>query len=100
MKIPRKFKFMGLPWQVEESDNMEPGTYGITKIKEQRIIIKKDLASETKEATFLHELLHIAVYQAGLDKTALLEDQRNEELVVNALSNVLYAMIQEGVISV
>lgn len=100
MQIPKRFKTMGLPFTVEFSDNPDPnrpGILGCTAANQQTIRLRYDMPTETTEQTYLHELLHVAWYQMGLDQALrpiMKEDP--EEIVVNALANGLYALIKGG----
>ena len=95
MKIPSKFKFMGLEFRVvfmNMIDHSNPRVIGRTDINKQVISIQKGMNPQATELTFLHELTHVVFFQMGIDK-ALKMDSEAEEVVVNAFSNGLYSLI-------
>ena len=100
MKIPSKFKFLGLEFKVKLVsiiDQSNLNIVGRTDMNNQIILIKKGMPKQAIELTFLHELTHVLFSQMGIDK-ALKMDSEAEEVVVNAFSNGLYGLIANGTI--
>lgn len=65
MKIPKKLKVGGLVYKIKEVDVVDGSTenWGYCNRKDLIIEIRKDMAKERKEETFLHELLHACDHQ-------------------------------------
>lgn len=93
MKIPKKFEFMGKTYSVAFEDLGELEKWGITDFVACHIRIETRLPQQTKEQTFLHELLHVIIFEMGVDK-ALKLNNIFEEKLVNAISNGLYAALK------
>lgn len=68
--------------------------YGLAQFSEQRIYIDTDLCTsrERVEETFLHELLHVALYNTGIDKLI----GKNEETLVQGVGQALYGIMKDN----
>ena len=65
-------------------------TLGEYDSTEQKIYIQKNLKSREEGNTFLHEVLHAGMEISGLSVDGgPLKNQKQEELTVNALTNLL-----------
>ena len=88
MDIPQTFKAMGLTVKVERPEtiiiNGESYT-GAWDNSELTVEIKRGLPYECAEATFFHEILHIADYNDALN-----EDQTEQ------ISRSLYAIFKDN----
>ena len=70
-------------------DNMGD-TYGQYLSRENKIEIQPDLSNIDEVNTLLHEVLHASVWICSLSQSGQpLEQSKDEELVVNSLSNNL-----------
>ncbi len=102
MRIPKKFKLLGLEYTVEfrEVPNEDtPNAWAVTLHKQQKIIISSKLGKKLQEQTFVHELMHVVYLLMGLDQsTRMTNDQ--EEVVVNCFANGLFAIIESGLFNV
>jgi len=95
MRIPAKFRANGLEWSVIEGEVED--VYAITTFKKQTILIEQSLPQQLKEQTFLHELLHVVIWSAGLDtKGSIFEDTELEERTVNSMANGLYQVLNDN----
>lgn len=67
MTIPQSFTAGGLYWTVQMSDTLmeEHQKYGRTKFKAQVIELDSTISHALQMATFLHELMHVAVWNSG-----------------------------------
>lgn len=85
----------GITYSIEEKDNViidGNSRYAGSCDSENAIIeIKADLTNERKEETFVHELLHAILFEAGYA-------EHDEELVMRA-SKVLYQVLKDNRIS-
>lgn len=63
MKIPKSFNLAGTKWTVQEISNLS--ACGETHVHEALIKIKANMPKQSKEQTFLHELLHAIYYTRG-----------------------------------
>jgi hypothetical protein len=104
MIIPATFECNGLTWRVQFEDISDShGKYGVTVFKIQTILIDTSISQQLKEATFLHELMHVAIWAAGLDQSidAFRDNIVVEEAVVSGMSNVLFGLLKScGIIKV
>ena len=70
-------------------DNMSD-TYGQYLSRENKIEIQPDLSDVDEANTLIHEILHAATWICSLNQVGQpLEQSKDEELVVNSLSNKL-----------
>lgn len=99
MRIPQKFELMGTKWKVQLEDLSEIGKMGRTNFRSQTITIDPNNTKDGLEATYLHEVMHIIVYLMGLDHIMKL-DPEAEEILVNTLSNGIFAAIKAKVLNV
>jgi len=72
-------------------------TLGEYDSTEQKIYIQKNLKSREEGNTFLHEVLHAGMEISGLSVDGgPLKNQKQEELTVNALTNLLTQVIRDN----
>ena len=70
-------------------DNMSD-SYGQYLSRENKIEIQPDLSDVDEVNTLLHEILHASVWVCSLCQSGQpLEERKNEELVINSLTNNL-----------
>lgn len=75
--------------QIKELVDNDPNTYGSCVYHDAHIEIRKGLSRERTEQTFVHELMHATIFEAGY------RGDEYEELV-ERLSVVLHQVIQEN----
>lgn len=96
-KIPKKIKVGGMWWTIERVDEKNPekneNNMGRTLFRQKKILIQKDLHHQQLENTFLHELLHVCMYESRLTWDL---DDKIEESVVSRLGNVLYQVLHDN----
>ena len=72
-----------------QKDNMSDN-YGQYLSRENKIEIQPDLSDIDEANTLLHEILHASVWNCSLTQSGQpLEQSKDEELVINSLSNNL-----------
>ena len=72
-------------------------TLGEYDSTQQKIYIQKNLKSREEGNTFLHEVLHAGMEISGLSADGgPLKNQKQEELTVNALTNLLTQVIRDN----
>ena len=101
MKIPNKFRVMGLDWTVVYDAELEreEEKYGCTNHRTQVVTISSSIPQQLKEQVFMHELLHVLFWSIGLQTSMDCfqgDDGKNEEAVVDALSNGLFSFVKEN----
>lgn len=94
-EIPKKVKVAGLSWDVtfDSAFCNKNGVLGATSMNNQEIILDPNVSPEMIMSTFLHELIHAINFQYGVTKVL---DDKIEEIVTNAISNGLWAAIQDN----
>lgn len=75
--------------QVKELVDNDPNTYGSCVYHDAHIEIRKGLSRERTEQTFVHELLHATIFEAGYR----IEDY---EEMVERVSVILHQVIKEN----
>ena len=75
--------------QVKELVDNDPNTYGSCVYHDAHIEIRKGLSKERAEQTFVHELMHATIFEAGY------RGDEYEELV-ERLSVVLHQVLKEN----
>ena len=75
--------------QIKELVDNDPNTYGSCVYHDAHIEIRKGLSRERAEQTFVHELMHAMIFEAGY------RGDEYEELV-ERLSVVLHQAIKEN----
>lgn len=75
--------------QIKELVDNDPNTYGSCVYHDAHIEIRKGLSRERTEQTFVHELMHATIFEAGY------RGDEYEELV-ERLSVVLHQVIKEN----
>ena len=72
-------------------------TLGEYSLDEKRIYIQKNLKGRDEGNTFLHEVLHAGMEISGLSSEGgPLKNHKQEELTVNALTNLLTQVIRDN----
>ncbi len=86
-----KLKVAGIEYriQIKELVDNDPNTYGSCVYHDAHIEIRKGLSKERTEQTFVHELMHATIFEAGY------RGDEYEELV-ERLSVVLHQVIKEN----
>ncbi len=86
-----KLKVAGIEYkiQIKELVDNDPATYGSCVYHDAHIEIRKGLSRERTEQTFVHELMHATIFEAGY------RGDEYEELV-ERLSVVLHQVIKEN----
>lgn len=74
-----------------DADLIENGLAGVSNGNLQKIAVRSDLPLTAQAETLLHEVIHQALYQAGLDL-----DAKEEEAFVRPLSMLLYGTIRSN----
>lgn len=97
MKIPKTLKIGGHIYKVELSKTRDEkkgdGNWGKTLFSKCKIYVDEHLIQSKQEETFLHELLHVAFDQAGINAEF---DKEKEESLVNRISIALYAILKDN----
>lgn len=98
MKIPKILKCGGLDYEVIESDDISQfgDCIGATLHYSQKIFIKPNQKDDGKEKTFLHEIIHIALYQSGMTLRLERYDKDLVEDIVCSLENTLYQILKDN----
>lgn len=95
MKIPKKLKVGSHTYTIITEKNKgelcEPKYWGKTESRNLKIYLDVNLPTSKQEETLLHEMVHIAFDQAGIDRS-----DAEEEYLVNAISNQLYAILKDN----
>lgn len=68
-------------------------TLGLTDIYEQQMFVEKGLANETEKETSLHEVVHVAFYNAGLREIL---SYNKEERIVNSISQTIFQVLRDN----
>ena len=86
-----KLKVAGIEYkiQIKELVDNDPATYGSCVYHDAHIELRKGLSKERTEQTFVHELMHATIFEAGY------RGDEYEELV-ERLSVVLHQVIKEN----
>lgn len=88
MKLPKKKKIEGKIWrisQVEQPVNDDGEIcWGVCDYNTRTIFIKARLAKEEKLKTYLHEILHAALHEIGLEL-----GYSRDEITVQKLENII-----------
>ena len=97
MKIPKKLKVGAHTYNVEISKTRDEkkgdGNWGKTMYARCQIYLDEHLVPSKQEETFLHEILHVAMDQSGLNVDF---DREKEEGIVNRLTAALYPILKEN----
>ena len=101
MKIPTKFKLMGLEITVEYDPNLvhNDDYHGAADYRNSKIIIQPDVEGlkrpkQSMESTFCHELVHFILWAMSEEK--LRKDERFVDLFSGLLHQVLITMEYES----
>lgn len=98
MKIPKTIKCGGVDYDVIESADISDigDCVGATQHESQKLFLKPNQAQESKEKTFLHEIIHIALYQSGIVARLERYDKDLEEDIVSSLEHTLYQILKDN----
>lgn len=93
-----KINILGKTWTIHKDKvAADHGQFwGFTDLKKQEIIIDPDAHNDLARETLMHELMHVAYWNAGLAKTPKLDDVAVEELLIAAISRQLYGYMKEN----
>lgn len=95
MNIPKKLKVGGHTYTVNivKGDNAlcSPQYLGRTSHNKNTIDLEEEIPDSKREEVFLHEILHICFDQGGIDR-----EYKEEEYLVNTLSNQLYSILKDN----
>jgi mannitol-specific phosphotransferase system IIBC component len=81
----------------ETKDKKDDNVLGEYDSSNAKIDIQKEQNARSEANTLLHEIIHACVYQAGLSSQGnLLFKEKNEELIVNAISNSLSQVFRDN----
>lgn len=102
MKIPKKLKCGGLIFEVKESQEIanSSGTFGQTHFRQQKIFLEKSEKQQKKEQTFIHEIIHICLWQSGILARLNRIDKDLEEDIVSSIDNNLYQILKDNKLSI
>ena len=91
MKIPKKVKIGAVTYNVEFEDKMlaNRGMYGEVDYSRLVITIASDTCGERQFNTFVHELLHAILFEAG-------EKMKQDERWIRSVSNTLTQVIVDN----
>lgn len=94
MIIPKKIHFAGFDYKVQEVEKLDgDSNWGRTTMRDRQIFLEKDMNTQNKEETFLHEIIHIALrHSTGWEK--LSNDE--EEKLVKAWSMNIYGILKDN----
>lgn len=93
MKIPNQIKVGGAIYQIKKSDHLindDDYVLGYTDVTQKIINLTNDVSTQMIKQTFMHELMHATMYEAGLD------DYWDNEQIVNQTALVLYQVINDN----
>lgn len=98
MKIPKKLKCCGLIFQVKESQEVanSANVWGQTQFKQQKIFLEKSETQQKKEETFLHEIIHICLWQSGICQRLNRIDKDLEEDIVGSIDSHIYQILKDN----
>jgi Zn-dependent peptidase ImmA (M78 family) len=86
-KARQELKIGAYDWKFREVKRMPKDTLGECDYKSLTIRIAKNIPSDIKRVTIIHELFHAFISSSGLDLA-------DEELVVDSLANQLALFIR------
>jgi hypothetical protein len=88
-----KIKYVRPDWKKDEMTE----SYGEYWYRDGIIYIQHDLCGQERANTTFHEIMHAAVYVAGLNQAnGPLAKDEHEELVVNQLSNFMIGVFRDN----
>lgn len=87
MIIPKRFKIGGVTWTVKEVEVIPGGCFGQTELWNAEISITKSLKQDTKEQTYIHELLHALMFSMG--------KRNHDEEFVDGLATLLHQYLKQ-----
>jgi len=98
MKIPKQLKCGGLIFQVKESQEVANASnvWGQTQFRQQKIFLETSETQQKKEETFLHEILHICLWQSGIGSRLARIDKDLEEDIVGSIDSYLYQILKDN----
>jgi len=93
MNIPKKITYMGVTWTINLKMPKDEA-WGETIFNDNEINIRPDLSVQNREASFIHELLHVITWGSGIDRIMRSD---LEEKVVNSLAAGIYDLYKKGI---
>jgi len=97
--LPKKIKISFADVRIETTadSKFKEDCYGEYSSKENKITLANDITDKDVSNTILHEVIHAAVWYGGLkDEGSALEDDKQEEHVVNVLTNQLCQIFRDN----
>tara|TARA_R110002126_G_scaffold142172_1_gene287733 strand:+ start:85 stop:525 length:441 start_codon:yes stop_codon:yes gene_type:complete len=97
--LPKKIKISFADVDVKTTNDVKftDDFYGEYSSRENKITIANGIQDKDMANTVLHELVHAAVWYGGLkDEGSALEDDKNEEHVVNIVTNQLCQIFRDN----
>lgn len=92
MKIPNKISYNGISYRVKEVEKLDgERNWGRTSFKYNEIHLERELPIDKKEQTFIHEMLHVA-----FDNTGLEWENKKEERYVRAWADNIYGILKQN----
>ncbi|MFE4201114.1 ImmA/IrrE family metallo-endopeptidase [Aneurinibacillus aneurinilyticus] len=90
MMLPDKIKIAGVNYAVERAEelNNDPGDMGECIYQKALIRIKSNMAMDKQHQTFIHEMLHACIEEAGFGE--------QDEDFVNRVSIILHQVLKDN----
>ena len=95
-KFPDKLKIGGFEWEVILTTDISDDDFGTTNFTNQVIRIDSDVPKQKQEETLLHEILHICMWQTGLEHIIKQGDKISEEDIIMGMSMALYLVVKDN----
>ena len=92
MKIPKKIVYNGIRWTVNLKMPKDEA-WGETIFNDNEINIRPDLSDQNREASLVHEMLHVITWSSGIDRFI---DSDLEEKIVHAMASGIYDLYKKG----
>ncbi len=92
MRIPRQFKLKGKRWNVKYVPELKAddgdGCDGLCDFDTRTITLDASLRGRKKRETFLHELFHVVIHEAHINRGVRFSDGL-EEVLCDAFSDLM-----------
>lgn len=91
-----KLFIMGMPWDVIHDKNvaMEAGNFGSTHYKTATIFIDPEQSEANKRDTLLHEIMHVILWQTGMEYRLRNSEKVGEEEIIRSISTALLTTLR------
>lgn len=98
MKIPNKLKCGGLIYDVRLDGDVAKAAqvFGQTQFSKQIVYIDGAETQQMQEETLLHEILHICLFNSGMNGRLERLERELEEDLVSAISPTLFAILKDN----